>query len=80
MRLALFVLAYNLGDFLRRFGLPRKVSHWSLRSVQLKLLKIGARVTSHSRRTIFHCAEVAVSAALFSDLLERIHFLATAST
>lgn len=27
VRLALFVLAYNLGNFLRRFALPREVSH-----------------------------------------------------
>jgi len=33
VRLGLFVLAYNLGNFLRRFALPSKVSHWSLRSV-----------------------------------------------
>jgi Transposase DDE domain group 1 len=39
VRLALFFLAYNLGNFLRRFALPREVSHWSLRSVQLKLIK-----------------------------------------
>ena len=48
--------------------------------MQLKLVKIGARVTSHSRRTIFHCAEVAVSQALFADLLERIHGLAPVPT
>ena len=40
VRLALFILAYNLGNFLRRFALPSKISHWSLRSVQLKLIKI----------------------------------------
>jgi hypothetical protein len=39
VRLALFVLAYNLGNFLRRFALPGEISHWSLRSVQLKLIK-----------------------------------------
>jgi hypothetical protein len=66
VRLALFVLAYNLGNFLRRFALPREVSHWSLRSVQIKLVKIGAKVVSHSRRTTFQCAEVAVSEALFA--------------
>jgi hypothetical protein len=80
VRLALFVLAYNVGNFLRRFALPGRISHWSLRSVQLKLVKIGARLTSHSRRTIFHCAEVAVSAALFGDLLERINGLAPVPT
>lgn len=80
VRLALFVLAYNLGNFLRRFALPREVSHWSLRSVQLKLIKIGAKVVSHSRRTVFQCAEVAVSEALFAVLLERIRCLAAVPT
>jgi hypothetical protein len=80
VRLALFVLAYNLGNFIRRFALPREVSHWSLSSIQLKLIKIGAKVISHSRRTIFQCAEVAVSEALFAELLERIHGLAAAPT
>jgi hypothetical protein len=80
VRLALFVLAYNLGNFLRRFALPTKVSHWSLRSVQLKLIKIGAKVISHSRRTIFQCAEVAVPGELFENLLIRIRSLATVPT
>lgn len=80
VRLALFVLAYNLGNFLRRFALPKDVSHWSLRSVQLKLIKIGAKVVSHSRRTTFQCAEVAVSEALFADLLDRIRCLAAVPT
>jgi len=53
----LFVLAYNLGNFLRRLALPSKVSHWSLRSVQLKLIKICAKVVNHARRTIFQCVE-----------------------
>ena len=30
VRLALFVPAYNLGNFLRRFALPSEISHWSL--------------------------------------------------
>jgi hypothetical protein len=80
VRLALFVLAYNLGNFLRRFALPAEVSHWSLSSVQLKLLKIGARVVSHSRRTVFQTAEVAVPGALFARVLSRIGSLATAPT
>ena len=80
VRLALFVLAYNMSNFLRRFALPREVSHWSLSSVQLKLIKIGAKVISHSRRTIFQMAEVAVPEALFSALLERIRCLAGAPT
>ena len=30
VRLQLFALAYNLGNFLRRFALPPRVKHWSL--------------------------------------------------
>ena len=33
VRLRLFVLAYNLGNFLRRLAIPRKIKHWSLRSL-----------------------------------------------
>ena len=39
VRLWLFVLAYNLGNFMRRLTLPESVKHWSLRSVQTKLIK-----------------------------------------
>ena len=80
VRLALFVLAYNLGNFLRRLALPREVSHWSLSSVQLKLTKIGAKVMSHSRRTVFQMAEVAVPGALFAKVLARIGSLVIAPT
>lgn len=80
VRLALFVLAYNLGDFLRRLALPSEVSHWSLSSVQLKLIKIGARVINHARRTIFQMAEVAISGALFAEVLAHIRSLALAPT
>ena len=31
------VLAYNLGNLLRRLCLPRAVKHWSVRSLQVKL-------------------------------------------
>jgi hypothetical protein len=80
VRLALFVLAYNLGNFLRRFALPKEVSAWSLRSIQLKLVKIGAKVISHARRTVFQLAEVAVSEALFVKILACIHGLRYAPT
>ena len=61
MRLWLFVLAYNLGNFMRRLTLPESVKHWSLRSVQTKLIKMGGRLVRHARRLVFQLAEVAVS-------------------
>ena len=72
VRLQLFALAYNLGNFLRRLVLPRKVSHWSLTTLREKLVKIGAKVVSHSSYVIFQMAEVAVPRELFKAILERI--------
>ena len=65
VRLSLFVLAYNLGNFLRRLCLPKAVKHWSLRSVQVKLIKMGGRLVRHSRRLIFQLSEVSVPRRLF---------------
>jgi hypothetical protein len=72
VRLQLFILAYNLGNFLRRLGLPKAVKDWSLRSVQVKLIKIGGRIVRHARRVVFQLAEVAVSRDLFAAILGRI--------
>ena len=75
MRLQLFALAYNLGNFLRRLALPRSVKHWSLTTLREKLIKIGAKVVTHSRYVIFQMAEVAVPRWLFGAILERIRRL-----
>jgi len=75
VRLQLFCLAYNLGNFLRRLALPRRVSHWSLTTLREKLVKIGAKVVKHSRYVIFQMAEVLVSKKLFQEILELIHRL-----
>ena len=75
VRLGLFVLAYNLGNFLRRLVLPGKIKHWSLRSLLVKLIKIGAKVLRHSRYVIFQMAEVAISKEMFSEILSRVNRL-----
>ncbi len=72
VRLALFVLAYNLGNFLRRLVLPRRIKHWSLRTLLSKLIKIGAKVVRHSRMVTFQMAEVAVSKEVWAEMLSRI--------
>ena len=71
-RLALFVLAYNLGNFLRRLVLPRRIKYWSLRSLLTKLIKIGAKVVRHGRMGTFQMAEVAVSKEIRAEMLSRI--------
>jgi len=49
-------------------------------SIQLKRVKIGTKIVSHSRMTVFQMAEVAVSEALFAKILSRIHGLRYAPT
>ena len=75
-RLQLFALAYNLANFLRRLALPRDVKHWSLTTLREKLVKIGAKVTRHSKYVTFQLAEVAVTRRLFAAILDRIERLA----
>jgi hypothetical protein len=48
-RLALSLLAYNLGNLWRRLGLPRGIENWSLTSLQQRLVKTGGRLVKHSR-------------------------------
>ena len=48
VRLQLFALAYNLGNFLRRLVLPRKIKHWTLTTLREKLIKIGVKVIRHA--------------------------------
>ena len=72
VRLHLFVLAYNLGNFLRQALLPRGVRHWTLTTLREKLIKIGAKVVHHFRKIVFQMAEVAVPRELFQAILERI--------
>jgi hypothetical protein len=71
VRLQLFTMAYNLGNFLRRLGLPKAVKDRSLRSLQVKLIKMGGRIVRHARRIVFQLSEVAVFRDLFAAILER---------
>ena len=72
VRLALFVLAYNLGNFMRRLTLPEAMKHWSLTSLQTRLIKTGGRLVRHARRLVFQLAEGMVTREMLGGLLERI--------
>jgi Transposase DDE domain group 1 len=74
-RLHLFALAYNLANFLRQLALPKRIKGWTLTTLREKLIKIGARVVSHSKYVLFQMAEVAVPRQLFATILERIGWL-----
>ena len=72
VRLALFILAYNLGNFLRRLALPEAMQHWSLTSLQTRMIKTGGRLVRHARRLVFQLAEVLVTREMLGGILERI--------
>ncbi len=72
VRFQLFLLAYNLSNFLRRIALPYRVREWSLTTLKEKLVKIGAKVVWHARYVTFQMAEVAVPHVLMKEILNRI--------
>jgi hypothetical protein len=49
VRLAVSLLAYNLGNLWRRLGSPRGIENWSLTSLQQRLVKTGGRLVKHAR-------------------------------
>ena len=80
VRLWLFVLAYNcivslpnlLGNFIRRLVLPEDMKHWTLTSLQTRLIKTGGQLARHARRPVFQLAEVLVTRKMLTGILERI--------
>jgi len=48
VRLALSLLAYNLGN-LWRLVLPKRIENWSLTGLQQRLVKTGGRLVRHAR-------------------------------
>ena len=71
-RLQLHALAYNLTAILRNIELPEEMKKWSLATIQLKLIKVGARVVRHARAIIFQLAEVAVTDQMINSILKAI--------
>src|SRR5262249_12781447 len=57
---------------LRQWVLPKPIQGWTLTALREKLIKIGAKVVSHSKYVMFQLAEVAVPRELFARLLTRI--------
>ena len=76
VRLLLGVIAYNLGNLLRRLVLPLAIQSWSLTSLQQRLFKTGGRLIRHARYFIFQLAESHLTPSLFRQILERIERLA----
>jgi Transposase DDE domain group 1 len=75
VRLALSLLAYNLGNLWRRLGLPRGIENWSLTSLQQRLVKTGGRLVKHARYCWLLLAEGHLTRRRFGAMLGRIALL-----
>ena len=80
VRLKLFIMAYNLGNFTRTLALPEGIKHWSLRTIQLKLIKIGGRLIRHARYYWLLLAETNITEKIFSGLMNNIRRLCPAAS
>ena len=65
-------LSYNLSNFMRTLAMPKAVEPSSLTSPREKLIKLGAKVVSHSRHVTFQMAEVAVPRHMSLMLIARL--------
>jgi hypothetical protein len=76
VRLLLGVIAYNLGNLLRRLVLPVAIQDRSLTSLQQRLLKTGGRLIRHARYFTLQLAENYLTRTLFRQIVARIERLA----
>jgi hypothetical protein len=72
VRLWISVIAYNLGNLWRRLVLPKRIDHWSLTSLQQRLVKTGGRLVKHARYYWLLLAEGHLSRRLFASMLKMI--------
>ena len=75
VRLWLSVIAYNLGNLWRRLALPARIDHWSLTSLQQRLVKTGGRLIKHARYYLLLLAESHLTRRLSGSMLQRIAML-----
>ena len=75
VRLALSLLAYNLGNLWRRLALPKRIENWSLTSLQQRLVKTGGRLVKHARYYWLLLAEGHLNRRRFRAMLGRIALL-----
>ncbi|HET8998838.1 MAG TPA: transposase [bacterium] len=75
VRLALSVIAYNLGNLWRRLAVPKRVDTWSLTSLQQRLMKTGGRLVKHARYYWLLLAEGHLTRRLFGAVVQRLAML-----
>ena len=79
VRLKLFIMAYNLGNIFRALVLPERIRDWSLRTIQLKLIKIGGRLIRHARYYYLLLAETTINERIWESIMRKISSLCPAT-
>ena len=74
----LFLMVYDKGNFFRTLVLPDGIKDWSLRTIQLKLIKIGGRLIRHARYYYMLLAEVSIKERLWGSIMDNIRQLSAA--
>ena len=72
VRLWLSVIADHLGNLWRRLVLPQRIGHWSLTSVQQRLVKTGGRSVKHARYDWLMLAESHLTRRLLGSRVRRM--------
>jgi hypothetical protein len=80
VRLLLGVIAYNLGNLLRRLALPLAIQSWLPTSLQQRLFKTGGRLIRHARYFILQLAASQLTQRLFRRTMRRIERLVSHPT
>jgi hypothetical protein len=68
----LFILACNLGNFVRMLAWPAAIKRWSPTSLRVRPIKTGVRLVRHASRQVFQFSEVFVTMGILARILERI--------
>jgi len=71
-------MAYNLGNIFRTPALPEKIKNWSLRTIQLKLIKMGGRLIKHARYYYLLLAEATINERIWKSIMQKISGLCPA--
>jgi hypothetical protein len=75
VRLWLGAIAYNRGNLWRRLVLSRRMGHWSLTSLQQRLVKTGDWLVKQARYYWLLLAECDLTGRLFRSMVRRIDAL-----
>jgi hypothetical protein len=66
------VAIHGMGQPWRVTADEEAIKHWTLTSLQTRLIKTGGRLVRHARRLVFQLAEVLWSREMLAGMLERI--------